>query len=58
MALYVVFRECVYVEKCVVEAESEAEAREKAAADDYLDILDSDPLEIIGDPEDWEVVKS
>lgn len=58
MALYIVFRPCVYTEKCVIEADSEAEARDKAANDEYEDILDLDPGEVVGDPSDWEVVEA
>lgn len=55
MATWLVRRESVYEEKMWVEADSEAEAREKAKNDDYLDITDLDYLRACDNPEEWKI---
>lgn len=57
MAMYLVMRESVYLEKMWVEADSVEEARERAKNDDYEDITDLDYVKPFGDPEEWKITE-
>ena len=49
MNTYLVSAKRIYVEKIIVTAASEEEARQKVLDDDYDDCIDSDPCDILED---------
>jgi hypothetical protein len=57
MAIYLVMRESVYLEKMWVKADSVEEARQKAIDDDYEDITDLDYLKMCDNPDEWEITE-
>lgn len=58
MKTYVVFRDSIFREKCIVRAENADQAVEKAANGEEQDVADIDYIEMCDNANEWKVVEA